>query len=286
MNTIPVFYRPEMVANAQSFSPSASKPGKVVNSWITKGMPITIRKQRAASREEMCLAHDGRYIDAVLQLRAANGFGTRSREVADSLRFTTGSMVAAAREALKNGQVAAAPCSGFHHAGYDFGGGFCTFNGLMIAAQVMRYEGRARRVAILDLDQHYGNGTDDIIAAQRINWVKHFTSGRSDYGRKDAARFLRDLPQIMREFADCDVLLYQAGADAHVDDPLGGWMTTGQLKTRDRIVFECAKELRLPVAWNLAGGYQKPIEKVLEIHDNTMKECVNAYLENAYRKAA
>jgi hypothetical protein len=66
-----------------------------------------------------------------------------------------------------------------------------------------------------------------------------------------------------------------------VKDPLGGWMTTQQLVRRDQIVFATAKELRLPVAWNLAGGYQRDaaggIEPVLEIHRNTMKACVSVY---------
>jgi hypothetical protein len=60
----------------------------------------------------------------------------------------------------------------------------------------------------------------------------------------------------VRQFADCDVLLYQAGADPHIDDPLGGWLTDAQLAQRDRLVFETCRELGLPVAWNLAGGYQ------------------------------
>jgi acetoin utilization deacetylase AcuC-like enzyme len=76
----------------------------------------------------------------------------------------------------------------------------------------------------------------------------------------------------------CDLLLYQAGADPHIDDPLGGWMSTAQLAQRDRIVFETAAEMGFPVAWNLAGGYQRDasggIEPVLQIHRNTMQACV------------
>ena len=49
-------------------------------------------------------------------------------------------MLSAAREALRCGAVAAAPCSGFHHAGYDKAEGFCTFNGLMVTACVLRHE--------------------------------------------------------------------------------------------------------------------------------------------------
>ena len=73
----------------------------------------------------------------------------------------------------------------------------------------------------------------------------------------------------------CDVVLYQAGADPHVNDPLGGMMTTDELRRRDELVFETCDALGLPVAWNLAGGYQVEadgsIPAVLEIHENTLR---------------
>ena len=107
------------------------------------------------------------------------------------------------------------------------------------------------------------------------NWVHHVTAGR-DYPH-DAARFLGALAGIVRSFADCDLLLYQAGADPHVDDPLGGFLDDEQLARRDAIVFGEARRMGLPVAWNLAGGYQEPLAKVLDIHDRTMAACVAAY---------
>ena len=89
------------------------------------------------------------------------------------------------------------------------------------------------------------------------------------------------LPAIVDELADCDLVLYQAGADPHVNDPLGGWLTTDELRRRDAIVFERLRALGVPVVWNLAGGYQQErdgtIPRVLEIHDNTARECVRAF---------
>lgn len=275
---IPVFYRDEMVADSGSFSPSAGKPRHAVASWSRKEMPISIRKPRAVTKHEMYLAHEKRFVDRVLALEQSNGFGTRSAQVATSLRYTSGSMLAAAKEAIKNGLVASAPCSGFHHAGYDFCGGFCTFNGLMITAMALKDAGLAKRVGIIDFDQHYGNGTDHIIKHLRLTTVKHFTAGNSYHREKQAPGFLRNIPDIVKEFSRCDVILYQAGADPHIDDPLGGWMTTEQLRKRDELVFLTAKKLGIPIAWNLAGGYQKPFENVLKIHDNTMEMCIKTYL--------
>jgi len=73
-------------------------------------------------------------------------------------------------------------------------------------------------------------------------------------------------------------LLYQAGADAHIDDPLGGWLTTAQMRQRDALVFEAALGYGIPVVWNLAGGYQRDadggIGPVLAIHRATLDEAI------------
>jgi nucleoside-diphosphate-sugar epimerase len=61
------------------------------------------------------------------------------------------------------------------------------------------------------------------------------------------------------------------GHGSHEDDPLGGWLTTEEMVERDRIVFETLARKGIPVAWNLAGGYQEPIERVLGLHSDTMR---------------
>ncbi len=109
------------------------------------------------------------------------------------------------------------------------------------------------------------------------NRVEHCTLGMTYVRPQHAQAFFRDLPGILRRFAGCDVLLYQAGADPHIDDPLGGWLESAELAQRDRLVFEHCAATRLPIAWNLAGGYQSPLRKVLDIHDNTLRECIRAY---------
>ena len=175
--------------------------------------------------------------------------------------------------------MAIAPCSGFHHAGHAGGGGFCTFNGLMVSAAVLLDEGRVDQVGILDCDMHYGDGTDAIIEKLHLkSRVLHYTAGAKLNQPSHAKPFLRMLPAIVESFADCDVLIYQAGADPHIDDQLGGWLTTEELIERDQIVFETAHRIGLPVAWNLAGGYQTPLRRVLDIHDNTLRACAKTYL--------
>ena len=277
LDAIPVFYSPEQVAEPQVASPSASKPRQVVERWQARGFPIEVLVPRPVTADDLALAHDWRYVDDVLALRAPNGFGNRSASVARSLPWTSGSMLSAALAALDSRLVACAPCSGFHHARYDEGAGFCTFNGLMVAALKLRALGRVARVGILDCDQHYGDGTDDIIDRKGARgWIRHVAASRGY--RREAKSFLAALPGIVESFAACDVLLYQAGADPHVHDPLGGFLDDDQLAERDRTVFREARRLGIPVAWNLAGGYQDPLDNVLDIHDRTMRECADVYV--------
>ena len=282
-----VFYSEKQhVSDPQPGSPSPGKPDKVMASWRERGFPIKIHPPQAATVEDLCLAHDADYVRGVLDCSRANGFGTRSAAVAASLPWTVGSMASAALHALQSGTgkgtgksaVAVSPTSGFHHAGYAFGGGFCTFNGLIVAARKALQAG-AGRVGILDLDQHYGNGTADILAKLELENVVQWTLGHSAVSRgASAVRWLETLPELISgEFEGCGLLLYQAGADCHIDDPLGGRFTSEQMRQRDRVVFQTCKQLGLPVAWNLAGGYQEPIRKVLDLHDQTAEECVRVY---------
>ena len=279
MKSIPVFYSPKLVANAYSYSPSAGKPSLVIESWKELSIPIDIRESVPVTEEELCQAHGKTYVQKVLACQADNGFGNRFSEVAASLLYTNGAFLSASREALRNGKVAIAPVSGFHHACHDNGGGYCTFNGLVVAAQVLKKEGLVNKVGILDFDQHYGDGTVDIIRVRQLgDWLFQYSAG-AEYRRADQAEgFLKRIPDLVNRFNDCDIILYQAGADPHVADPLGGWLTTVQLAERDRLVFENAKSWNIPIVWNLAGGYQEYFRGVLNIHDNTLKACAKVYL--------
>lgn len=278
---MPVFFSSKMVAPASGGSPSAAKPSKVVNSWLRGGLPIEVHAPRPVSRDDLSLAHDPRHVDEVLEGRKPNGFGNSMREVAHSLPYTTGAMLDAAMHALRSGGAACAPCSGFHHARYASCAGYCTFNGLVVTALVLRRRGLAGRIGILDCDMHEGDGTDAILRRLGLDEVEHWTAGKHFHLSSQAGDFFRWLDDALGAVAGCSVVLYQAGADPHVNDPLGGLLTTEQLRERDARVFEGLRARRVPVAWNLAGGYQvEPdgsIPRVLEIHENTARECLRVH---------
>lgn len=282
---IPVFYSHRMIADSDgSASPSTWKPRAVLQSWLSLGLPISVREFEPASPAILELAHDDAFVLGVLDGRRRNGFGNTNPEITATTPFTCGAMLAATMEALRNGSVACAPVSGFHHAGYDRAGGYCTFNGLMISANYLLSNKLAARIGILDADMHDGDGTQDIIDEFNLHdRIHHIAIGRDYTSPGQADGFFSALPDMLASFAGCDVVLYQAGADPHINDPLGGWLTTGQLAERDRIVFSSLRAMNIPVAWNLAGGYQRDkqngISPVLNIHDNTMRACVEVWTQ-------
>lgn len=292
--TIPVFYRPEMVAPAQGYSPSAAKPAQVVADWrfdFDIAPDIELIEFDPVTRDELARAHDPDYVDGILAGRIPNGFGTLDPRVAASLPYTSGSMLAAARHVLADlenwtsrTRIACSPSSGFHHAHHAESSGYCTFNGLMVTALALKAEGLVDRVLILDTDTHFGDGTQDIIEHLGIDWITHAThNGRLPGSYRDKAGMLGMIEWHVPEFSvdRCrGVVLYQAGADCHVKDPLGGFLTTQDMRERDRLVFTLAAQHRAPLVWNLAGGYQRDakggIEPVLKLHRQTMAEAIKA----------
>lgn len=309
MTKLKIFFDARMVAYQGSASPSSHKPAEIVAYWQNlHSSNIQLETVAPATFQQIALAHDLEYVRNILACKEDNGFGERSLAVAESLPWAVGAMIGAARSAYHNRVNTCAPVSGFHHAGWESACGFCTFNGLMVAARVLLQEG-AKRVGILDCDMHYGNGTDDILdhvlsgstpsGAARANVhangnleaggvgcpIRHYTFGEHYEGvhsstrpRYAAQHFLENLPNVVQTMADCDVILYQAGADPHVDDPYGGCLTDADLAERDDTVFRMARDLGVPVAWNLAGGYRKDalggITPVLETHTTTLKACL------------
>lgn len=266
------FYDDRMSCPSGGYSPSGEKPAEVYDDWVHHRLVKRILFD-PVSIEELQTVHDPDYVRGVFSGEVTNGHGNTDAAVAESTRWTVGSMVAAAEDALESG-LACSPSSGFHHAGYSSNHGFCTFNGLMVAAKRLLHSGKTQKIGILDCDWHAGDGTDDIISALDLHdSILHFSSGGEHL--PNAARYFMWLDDAIKTMRSdrVDIVLYQAGADAHRDDPLGGVLDNAELAERDRVVFEQFVTHGIPIAWNLAGGYQRDamgsISPVLDIHRNT-----------------
>lgn len=276
-----VFYDFRQCATQDSLSPSAEKPRWVVEDWSARPeLGVEIMAVEPASVDQLCRAHRRQFVEDVLSLRVDNGFENKLEQVARALPWTSGSLMSASRWALANKAGCCSPTSGFHHAQWDRAMGFCTFNGLMVAALAMRAERLCETVAILDCDAHYGNGTDDISRRSGgASWLTHRTMGATfQVGRCiDPGAFESWLDQAIADCSKADLVIYQAGADPHELDPYGGMLSSQRMAERDRRVFQAFKGKAL--VWNLAGGYQvdeskqfpERIEAVLALHRETAR---------------
>lgn len=278
------FYSTDMVADSgRLISPSDRKPRDVAQALSRTPWPVELVAPEPSSLDDICRVHEPHFVVDVLEQRRASGFGTTSPSVARSLPYTCGACYGSALVAMREG-ISASLSSGFHHAGPKGARGFCTFNGLMVTTTQLLEAGQAKKVAIIDCDYHYGDGTQAIIDAQALHErVLHVSFGLTYKKPPQAREYLARMRALREELAvfGPDVILYQAGADTHVDDPLGGLLSTEEMRERDRIMFSTALELEIPLTWNLAGGYQvEPdgsIPKVVQLHLNTFEEALKVW---------
>jgi acetoin utilization deacetylase AcuC-like enzyme len=312
-NKIKILYDEKMVKENGGFSPSSYKGKEVVNDWLKLfDEKIEIVSFNSLKKEDFYLIHDKNYVDDIFSGKIKNGFGQKRADFEDVFCLTNSSLYEASKIALKE-KVAVSPSSGFHHARYDKAEGFCTFNGLILTSVKLKEERLVNKVGILDFDMHYGNGTDEIIKKLKIDYIHHYTAGKKydlnfkflevfkslikyfynqrGVNKKPKLRqkllkgkgklFINEINKILEGFKDCDLIIYQAGADQHIDDPYGGLLTYDEMRERDKKVFNFCKKNSIPIVWNLAGGYQKDekgsIEPVLRCHRQTMEECLKVY---------
>jgi len=265
--TIKVFYNDKQVHDAASFSKSPLKPGLLARR-IALDPAFAIRQDFApATADHLKMVHDGDYVDGVLTGNEPNGFGNRSAKDALAICYTVGNLLDAVDYAYTHDTVAWSLTSGFHHAGHDFGGGFCTVEALTLAAEILHRDGDVKTL-VVDADFHHGNGCCDIIERKGMgDYCRYLQSPHINH-TNDLTGYARHLRRVIEEF-EPGMVLYQAGGDMWIGDPLGGTLTMQELFERDRITFNIAKEFGIPIAVNLAGGYAHDYDDTLAIHMNT-----------------
>jgi len=244
-----------------------------------------------AERHELALAHDGDYIDAMLAGSIAPDAMRRiglpwSETLVRRSRATVGGSLAAARHALEagfSGQLA----GGTHHAHRDFGSGFCVFNDLAVTADVLLAEGAVRRVAIVDLDVHQGDGNAAILAHDprvfvlSVHGEKNFPFRKVPStldvpladGTTDGAYLsaLADALAALDRFRP-ELVLYLSGADPLESDTLGRLSLTHRgLEERDHVVLEMFRRRGVPISIAIGGGYAKPIDDSVEGYAGTFR---------------
>jgi len=253
---------------------------------------VTLHDPGLVCRKKLRSLHAPDYVRAILtgrgRLLSSQGWDW-TPQIRNGVLAINAGQIEAAKFAFEHG-IAANVGQGFHHARPEHGAGFCTFNGLALVAQ----EFPEKRIFVLDCDEHCGDGT--ALFTKKFTNLFNFSINGTNWGmqqnersicrhiEEESAAFENYKKALEEGFAKAqewraDLIVYQAGVDSHVDDPMGsGILSTDQLLERDRIVFAHFHRSGTPLFFVLAGGYQTPIEeKLVPLHLNTFKAAFEEY---------
>ena len=250
------------------------------------------------SEEIILLTHDYEYWEKLRDLTLSpqeqrrTGFPVTAQLIERERRIAKGT-IDGCYYANKYG-VAFNVAGGTHHAGKNWGEGFCMLNDQAIAANYLIYRQQAERILIIDLDVHQGNGTAQIFEHQHrvftlsIHSEKNFPFRKErsdldiglDEGTTDEQYFIvleKILPKLFIDFQP-DFVFYLAGVDVLATDKLGKLALSLQgCKERDRFVLELCKHHHVPVQVSMGGGYSPKIADIVEAHCNTYRVAYELY---------
>lgn len=254
--------------------------------------PARVYEPSRVVAADLLAVHSDDYVDRLTSGLLTNselrrlGFPWSEQLVERSWR-SAGGTCEAVEAALSDG-VAINLAGGTHHAFPDHGEGFCVFNDVAIAVCRQLGRGRIQRAAIIDLDVHQGNGTHQIFAGDdrvytfsmhgRRNYPYHKVPGDLDIELEDGCgddaynELLADALPAVLSSARPELVVYLAGADPHENDRLGRLALTFEgLARRDHLVLRSCREVGIPVAITIAGGYGREIASTIQVHVNTVR---------------
>lgn len=177
---------------------------------------------------------------------------------------------------------------GTHHAFTNRGEGFCLLNDIAIAAHYLLDHQKAKKILVVDLDVHQGNGTAEIFRGDdRVftfsmhganNYPLHKEVSDLDIGLPDYtndAFYLKTLESNLNNLLESvqpDFIFFQSGVDILDTDKLGKLSVTREgCKQRDRIVLTAAKQNHIPLVASMGGGYSPNFKDIIEAHANTYR---------------
>lgn len=253
---------------------------------------------RLVDMSTVLIAHEQNYVEqlwaASLDAKMVRRIGfPLSLSLIERERYIVDGTITASRHALTNG-VAFNVAGGTHHAGYDFGEGFCLLNDQAVAAAYLLEKKMVQRVLIVDLDVHQGNGTAHIFkdrpevftfsmhSAKNFPFVKE--SSNLDLPLEDGiddTTYLSLLKKALNkifEIFEPDFVFYQAGVDILASDKLGKLALTAEgCKCRDVMVLQTCRTKGIPVQVSMGGGYSPYIRDIVNAHVNTFKAATDIF---------
>lgn len=247
---------------------------------------------------EVLFMHDSEYWRKLKTLALSRkeerrmGFPQSEALIFRELKITQGT-IDCALHAMRDG-VALNVSGGTHHAFSDRGEGFCLLNDIAVASHFLLRNGFAKKILVIDLDVHQGNGTAQLFQDNDAVFTLSF-HGADNYplekevsdldvplktGTRDADyldALGNILPETLKEFQP-DFAFFQAGVDVLGADRLGRLELSHEgCKKRDEFVFETLRAEDVPVAVVMGGGYARDIRDILRAHCNTYRAAANIY---------
>ncbi len=248
--------------------------------------------------EAVLAVHDNIYYENLVQLNLKPseirkiGFPL-SKKLVQRERIIADGTLKGCEYALKHG-IAMNIAGGTHHAYSNRGEAFCMLNDQAIGTQFLIDSKLAKKILIVDLDVHQGNGTAEIF--QENEAVFTFSMhGRGNYPFKKETSDLdiplekgtsdkeylsilkKTLPQLL-EKVQPQFIFYLCGVDVVATDKLGTLgMSLEGCKERDRFVLQACKDNKIPVQCSMGGGYSPDIKTIVEAHANTFRLAQEIY---------
>ena len=183
---------------------------------------------------------------------------------------------------------------GTHHAFTNRAEAFCILNDQAVAANFLIKKGFCKKILILDLDVHQGNGTAEIFRHNKNIFTASFHGEKNypfrkeisdfDYGFSDGTsdkKYLEvikyEIPRIIDNF-EPDFIFYLSGVDIIENDKLGRLAVSIKgCKERDRFVLHFCKTNKIPVQVSMGGGYSPILKDIIEAHSNTFRLAQEIY---------
>ncbi len=221
------------------------------------------------------------------------GFPLNAALIERELRIAQGTTISGCAFAFEN-QIAFNVAGGTHHAGTNWGEGFCMLNDQAIAANYLLKHQLAKKILIVDLDVHQGNGTAQIFEHQPLVFTFSMHGANNFPYRKEHS----DLDIPLADFTEGetyldllyhtlpdlisgvkpDFIFYLAGVDVLATDKLGKLsLSKDDCKARDQFVFEQCRQNKIPVQVSMGGGYSPDIRDIVEAHCNTYRLANDIY---------
>jgi acetoin utilization deacetylase AcuC-like enzyme len=253
--------------------------------------PSMLQASPLCERDDLLLAHSEEFVERFESGSLSESDMRRigfpwSEFYVKRCRATVGGAIASLESAMKTG-LSGQLAGGTHHAHFDFGSGYCTYNDQAVVALKALDQVWAKRVAIIDLDVHQGDGTAAILGRNpqcfvlSVHGKKNFPfrkqtsdldieleDGTSD---KDYIDKVKQGLEAVWDFQP-EVVLYQAGVDILEHDKLGRLSVSFQgLFQRDFEVLSGCKKRGVPVSMAIGGGYSEPIDHSVEGYVTTYR---------------